>query len=52
MDLKTVSVYGYGRFGRFWADILAEDFKVKVCSRRELKKEDVSEKVEISDFEG
>jgi len=52
MDIKTVSVYGYGRFGRFWADILAEDFMVKVSSRRGLKKEDVSEKVEITDFNG
>jgi prephenate dehydrogenase len=44
---KVVSVYGYGRFGKLWADILSEDFKVKVYSRRGLKKEEVSAGQEI-----
>jgi prephenate dehydrogenase len=48
---KTVSVYGYGRFGKLWADILAEDFNVKVYSRRGLKKEDVNPKVKIATLE-
>jgi len=48
---KTVSVFGYGRFGRLWADILAEDFKVKVYSRRGLKPEEVSKNVEITSLE-
>ena len=39
---KVVSVYGYGRFGKLWADILSEDFTVKVYSRRGLKPEDVN----------
>jgi prephenate dehydrogenase len=52
MANKIVSVYGYGRFGRLWADILSEDFKVKVYSRRGLKVEEVSEKVEIEDISG
>lgn len=42
MSKKVVSVYGYGRFGKLWADILAEDFHVKVYSRRGLKPEEVS----------
>jgi prephenate dehydrogenase len=44
---KVVSVYGYGRFGKLWADILSEDFKVKVYSRRGLKKDEVSAGQEI-----
>lgn len=51
MSRKVASVYGYGRFGRLWADILSEDFRVKVYSRRGLKAEEVSEKVEITDIE-
>ena len=50
--MKTVAVYGYGRFGRCWADILADDFKVKVYSRRGLSPGEVSKKVEITNFEG
>jgi prephenate dehydrogenase len=45
---KVVSVYGYGRFGKLWADILSEDFKVKVYSRRGLKAEEVSPGIEIT----
>jgi prephenate dehydrogenase len=30
MDEKTVGVIGYGRFGQFWADVLAADFQVIV----------------------
>ncbi len=45
---KVVSVYGYGRFGKLWADILAQDFKVKVYSRRGLKPEEVSKGIEIA----
>ncbi len=48
MSKKVVSVYGYGRFGRLWADILANDFKVKVYSRRGLKDHEVSNGVEIA----
>ncbi len=45
---KTVSVYGYGRFGKLWAEILADDFHVKVFSRRGLKREEVREDIEIT----
>jgi prephenate dehydrogenase len=45
---KVVSVYGYGRFGKLWADILSQDFKVKVYSRRGLKAEEVSPGIEIA----
>ncbi len=48
---KVVSVYGYGRFGKFWADILAEDFHIKVYSRRGLKSEEVSPGIQITDAE-
>ncbi len=51
MSKKVVSVYGYGRFGRLWADILAKDFKVKVYSRRGLKPEEVSQGIEITNKE-
>lgn len=44
---KTVSVYGYGRFGKLWADILSNDFHVKVYSRRGLLPEEVNPGVEI-----
>jgi len=52
MSNKVVSVYGYGRFGRLWADILANDFKVKVYSRRGLKEQEVSNGIEIATKEG
>ena len=52
MSGKTVSVYGYGRFGKLWADILAEDFKVKVFSRRGLDPSEVSPGVEVTSEEG
>lgn len=52
MTKKTVSVYGYGRFGKLWADILKKDFRVKVYSRRGLKPEDINPGIEISDLEG
>jgi prephenate dehydrogenase len=48
---KVISVYGYGRFGKLWADILSEDFTVKVYSRRGLKKEEVSKGMIISTIE-
>ncbi|MBN1182257.1 MAG: prephenate dehydrogenase/arogenate dehydrogenase family protein [Bacteroidales bacterium] len=48
MSKKVVSVYGYGRFGKLWADILAPDFHVKVYSRRGLKAEEVDPGLEIS----
>ncbi len=51
MERKTVSVYGYGRFGKFWADILAEHHHVKVYSRRGLKPEEVTEGIEITTYE-
>jgi len=51
MTKKVVSVYGYGRFGKFWADILSEDFQVKVYSRRGLKESEVSPGVKITDAE-
>lgn len=52
MKQKVVSVYGYGRFGKLWADILAESFQVKVYSRRVLHRRDVSPGIEISDSKG
>lgn len=52
MSDKTVSVYGYGRFGKFWADILAQEFHVKAFSRRGLQPEEVSSGIEISDEHG
>ncbi|MBN2213663.1 MAG: prephenate dehydrogenase/arogenate dehydrogenase family protein [Bacteroidales bacterium] len=52
MTKKTVSVYGYGRFGKLWADILKNDFRVRVYSRRGLKPEDVNPGIEISDLKG
>ncbi len=52
MSTKIVSVYGYGRFGKVWADILAENFQVKVFSRRGLKSEEVSPGIEIVDERG
>ncbi len=51
MTKKVVSVYGYGRFGKFWADILSEDFQVKVYSRRGLKESEVSPGIKITDAE-
>lgn len=48
---KLISVYGYGRFGKFWADILSQDFRVKVYSRRGLKKDEVSPGITITDAE-
>ena len=47
MEKKTVSVYGYGRFGKLWTEILADDFHVKVFSRRGLKREEVRSDIEI-----
>lgn len=51
MAKQVVSVYGYGRFGKLWADILKADFHVKVFSRRGLKSEEVSPGIEIVDLE-
>lgn len=48
MKKKIVSVYGYGRFGKLWSEILADDFHVKVFSRRGLKREEVREDIEIT----
>lgn len=48
MKKKTVSVYGYGRFGKFWADLLKNDFMVKVYSRRGLSPADVSQGITIA----
>ena len=52
MTKKVVSVYGYGRFGKLWADILKRDFRVKVYSRRGLKPEDINPGIEITDLAG
>lgn len=52
MMKKVVSVFGYGRFGKLWADILKNDFRVKVYSRRGLKPEDVNPGIEITDLAG
>ena len=49
MSAKVVSVYGYGRFGKLWAEILAEDFHVKVYSRRGLNPDEVVAGIEICD---
>ncbi len=48
---KTVSIYGYGRFGKFWADILSLDFQVKVFSRRGLQDQEVNPGITICDKE-
>ena len=50
MKNLTVSVFGYGRFGKFWSKILSEDFNVKVYSRRGLKREEVDNNIEIVDL--
>lgn len=52
MTTKTVSVYGYGRFGKLWADILAEDFQVQVYSRHGVQPEEVSGNIKITDEKG
>ncbi|MBN2350192.1 MAG: prephenate dehydrogenase/arogenate dehydrogenase family protein [Bacteroidales bacterium] len=52
MEKKTVSVYGFGRFGKFWANLLADDFNIKVYSRRGLKPEEVPVNMQIVDEEG
>jgi len=52
MTKKVVSVYGYGRFGKLWADILKKEFRVRVFSRRGLKPEDISPGIEITDLAG
>ena len=39
---NTVSIYGYGRFGKFWAEHLKETFHIKVFSRRGLQNQDLS----------
>ena len=52
MSTKVVSVYGYGRFGKVWADILAENFQVKVFSRRGVTPEEVSPGLEIASESG
>ncbi len=52
MSKKTVSVYGYGRFGRLWAEILAEDFNVKVFSRRGLAPSEVGPNIEVTSEQG
>ncbi len=49
---KVVSVYGYGRFGKLWADILKKDFRVKVYSRRGLKPDEINPGIEITDLTG
>ncbi len=49
MEKKIVSVYGYGRFGKLWADILSEDHHVKVFSRRGLTPADVTPGQQIVD---
>jgi prephenate dehydrogenase len=52
MREKVVSVYGYGRFGKLWANILAEDFTVKVYSKRGLKSGEVPAGIEVCDEQG
>lgn len=51
MKKLTVSVFGYGRFGKLWCTILSNDFHVKVYSRRGLKQEEVEGNIEIVDLE-
>jgi len=52
MSAEVVSIYGYGRFGKVWADILAENFQVKVFSRSGIRADEVSSGIEITDEEG
>ncbi len=49
---KIVSVYGYGRFGKLWTEILDEDFHVKVYSRSGIATAEVKEGIEITDAKG
>ena len=49
MSGKIISVYGYGRFGKLWAGILAQDFHVKVYSRSGLQTSEVDSGIEITD---
>ena len=51
MAKKIVSVYGYGRFGKLWADILSEDFHVMVYSRRRVKEEEVGPGIQVVTLE-
>lgn len=51
MQKQTVSIYGYGRFGKFWAGLLAKDYHVKVYSRRGLMREEVPDNIEITTYE-
>ncbi len=47
-----MSVYGYGRFGKVWADILAGNFHVKVFSRSGIQADEVGSRIEIADEKG
>ena len=48
---KVVSIYGYGRFGKFWANLLSRSFKVKVFSRRGLEPQEVTPGVKCCSME-
>jgi len=52
MSNKVISVYGYGRFGKVWAEILDEDFHVKVFSRSGIQADEVGPGIEITDEKG
>lgn len=51
MKKQVVSIYGLGRFGKLWADILSNDHHVKVYSRRGLKPDEISKNQEIVEYE-
>jgi prephenate dehydrogenase len=47
MKRRIISIYGYGRFGKLWADILSADYTVQVYSRRGLKPAEVGDNQRI-----
>ncbi len=49
MKPEVVSIYGFGRFGKLWSEILAEDFQVKVYSRSGIARRQVRTGIEICD---
>lgn len=49
MNNPVVSVYGFGRFGRLWAEILAQDFRVQVYSRSGIDPTNLVENIVICD---
>jgi len=51
MTKQVVSIYGYGRFGKLWAEILSTHFDIQVYSRRGIQQNEVKEGIRIVSFE-